>query len=188
MQTHPKLGNLVGSKIGGRLSIRHHAMRALILFLVGVLVSGCQDCHTPALTQLPPTQADIAHERFLVMEASLRYMFDKYPDDKVHPHFSAYVLDRGEFSNELVEAFRGYKPAVTASVETVMSDSYVLVDKATRLPVKGWSVEVRELQGDRAVAFVTWITANTGGGGHAIQLRRQDGQWVVESEKVEWNA
>ena len=161
-------------------------MRAVLpLLAVVILVSGCQQPSHLGVTPLPQASSTTAHDRFLVMEVSLRYLFDKFPDNGPSPHFSAYVLETGEFTSELVEAFRGYRPTVTASIE-VVSDSGEALDKATGRPVRLWSVEVRELRGDRATAFVTWHYANLAAGGHTVQLQRQDGRWVVTSEKMDW--
>src|SRR6266446_6245054 len=58
-------------------------------------------------------------ERYHVMEAALRYMLKAHSSHGVErDYYSAYVLPKdGEFTPELVVAFAGYKPPVTADIE-----------------------------------------------------------------------
>ena len=60
-------------------------------------------------------------------------------------YYSAYVLPKdGEFTSELVAAFAGYKPPVTASIKVVTGKGEAR-DKATGKRVKLWSGKVTEI-------------------------------------------
>ena len=45
---------------------------------------------------------------------------------------------------------------------------------------------IRKIHGDHAIAYVSWYSGNLAAGGHTIHLRRKDGNWIVESEKLDW--
>lgn len=132
------------------------------------------------------TVAAALPDRYYVAEAALRYMLDRHSQSGSERDFySAYIIEKGEFTAELVESFRNYHPPVTTNIE-VSTESGGAVDKATGKPVKLWSVKVQEVHGDRAIAGVGWYSGNLAAGGHTIKLKRKSGKWVVTSETMNW--
>jgi len=161
-------------------------MRAVIIVFVASLASVVHGQSSNALGNLPPPSKTLP-ERYYVMEAALRYMLitPSSQGGKTNP-FSAYVLPKdGEFTPELVAAFAGSKPQVTAAIG-VVSDEKGARDKATGQPVMLWSAKITKMSGDAATAYVSWYSAPLGGGGHTLRLRHKAGKWIVESEKSEW--
>lgn len=152
----------------------------LAIVLIALSVIGCGHAAPPQRLALP--------DRYFVAEAALRYMFDQ------HSHYSderdgrtCYVIKRGEFTEPLLASFAGYKPTVTATTNLQVSkDTGLTTDKATGKAAKLWTVEVREMHGVSAIAYVTWYSSGLAAGGHTIYLRRKDGKWVVVSEKTDW--
>lgn len=152
-----------------------------IFIVIGMAILALVGC--VATPQSPQASAS---DRCHIAEAALRHLLDEHSDSGAErDHFSAYVIERGEFTAELVAALRGHRPPVVADIE-VSIESGQAIDKATGKPVKKWSVGIRKLHGDRAIAYVTWYSGNLAAGGHTIHLRRKDGRWIVASEKMEW--
>jgi hypothetical protein len=113
-------------------------------------------------------------------------MFDKHaPQGERRDFYSAYVLNGREFTSQLVAAFREHKPVVTAGIR-VSTRSGTARDAVTGKRVKLWSVKSGEPQGDEATAYVSWYVAPLGAAGYTLHLRRRDGKWTVESEKMDW--
>ena len=152
------------------------ALRLLANICILMLV-GC--------ARTPHHSAD--YDRYRVEEAALRYLMDAqsaYGDER--DHYSAYVIQQGQYTSQLLAAFDDYKPRVVADMQ-VSTMRGVAVDKATGKPVKLWSVRVIELEGDRATAGVSWSTGNVGAGRYTLHLlRRKVGRWMVDSEKMDW--
>lgn len=136
--------------------------------------------------QTPPPYHSASTDRYQIAEAALRYLMDAHSSHGVESdHYSAYVIQRGEFTSQLPSAFANYKPRVAANIQ-VSTESGAAVDKATGKPVKLWSVRVIEIRDDRATAGVSWYSGSLAAGGHTLHLRRKDGRWIVESEKMDW--
>ena len=151
----------------------HHFITIGFLFLTLV---GCGRAPTVQHASLP--------ERYYVMEAALRYMFDQSASfGKEREVESAYVIERGEFSSEFVSAFKGYKPTVTDSID-VSTERGMALDKATDKPVKLWSVKIGEMNGDHATAYVDWYSSREAAAGYRIQLLKKGGRWIVDSAKM----
>jgi hypothetical protein len=163
-------------------------MRAVIITFVASLacIAQAQSSNAPACQPVAAIPKTLP-ERYYVLEAALRYMLNAHSSHGVErDHYSAYVLPKdGEFTPDLVAAFAGYKPPVTASIKVVTGKGEAR-DKATGKRVKLWSVKVTEIHGDRATAYVSWYVAPLGAGGHTLQLWRKDGKWIVESENMDW--
>lgn len=125
-------------------------------------------------------------DRFYIAEAALRYMLDQDSSSSTsRDYYSAYVIDGGEFTPELVKAFSGYKPTVTADIQ-VSTEKGVAIDKATGKHVKLWSVKIREINGSHATAYVSYYVGSEEAGGFTIHLQRSNGKWIVESQKMDW--
>ena len=158
-----------------------HAMRVfLTIVLIALSVIRHGRAEPPQRLKLP--------DRYFVAEAALRYMFYQHShngderDGRI-----CYVIKRGEFTEPLVASFAGYKPTVTATTNLQVSkDTGLATDKATGKAAKLWTVEVRDMRGDSAIAYVSWYSSRHAAGGHTIYLRRKDGRWVVESERQDW--
>jgi hypothetical protein len=113
-------------------------------------------------------------------------MFDKYaPQGERRDFYSAYVFNGRGFTSQLVAAFRDHMPVVTAGIR-ISTKSGEARNAKTGKRVKLWSVRTDEPQGDEATAYVSWYVATLGGAGHTLHLRRNDGKWIVESEKMDW--
>jgi len=152
-------------------------MRTLVITLL-LTLTGCAPASLQHTTSLP--------DRYYVAEAALHYMLDSHSKSGSERDFySAYVLEQGEFTAELLKSFPNYHPPVSTSIE-VSTESGGAVDKATGKPVKLWSVKVQEVRGERATAYVSWYSGNLAAGGHTIKLSRKNGKWVVTSEKMNW--
>ncbi len=144
--------------------------------MFAIIVGGC---HRAA----PPNSPT---ERFQVAECALRYMLQKYSAGPGQTNEnSAYVLAPGEFAPRLVAAFAGFKPMVTTNIQ-ISTDSGLARNKATGALVKIWNVEVREVNWDNAIAYVSWYEGNLAAGGHTVRLHRKDGRWSVISESMDW--
>jgi predicted small lipoprotein YifL len=149
-----------------------------VTLLLALSVAGCG--------RTPPLQSTSLPDRYYVAEAALHYLLDMHSGHGIErDHYSAYVLEQGEFTSELLASFPNYKPTVTTNIQ-VSTDSGEALDKATRKPVKLWAVKVREIHGERAVAYVSWFSGSEAAGGATIHLRRKDGRWIIESEKKDW--
>jgi len=152
----------------------------LAIVLITLSVIGCG-------RPVPPQRAALP-DRYFVAEAALHYMFDQHSryigerDGRL-----CYVIKRGEFTEPLLASFAGYTPTVTATTNLQISkDTGLAIDKATGKAVKSWTVEVREIQGDSAIAYVSWYSSGLAAGGHTIYLKRKNNKWVVVSEKMDW--
>ena len=111
---------------------------------------------------------------------------DKFSSDGVdRDYYSAYVIENGEFTAQLVAAFADYKPKVVMNIQ-ISNDKGEARNKATGKLVQLCSVKVHEIKGNNATVYVTWYSAPEGAGGHTIQLQKKDGKWTVESEKMDW--
>jgi len=97
--------------------------------------------------------------------------------------YSAYVIEGGEFTAQLIAAFPEYKPSVRGDIKVSVVDGGA-VDKATGKPVKIWSVSIGKIQGNHATASVSWYSGTMAAGSHTVNLRKEDGRWIVESEQM----
>jgi hypothetical protein len=95
--------------IGSILGKAFRLMRPLILIaLIAAAVIGC--------TRKPQAIHPAGSNRYQVAEAALCHMMDEYSrsDGK---DWSAYVIDGGEFTPQLVAAFANYSPKVIANIQ-----------------------------------------------------------------------
>lgn len=145
------------------------------LSLACLVFAGC--------ARMPQPKPSIASDRYQAAEASLRYMMDAHSGKgKECEYYSAYAIESGEFTTQLLAAFADYKPKVIAD-DQVSTNSGAALDKVTGKPVKIWSVEVLDLHDDRATAKVTWYVGNLGAGSDTLHLRRKNDKWIVESRE-----
>jgi len=152
------------------------------IFLIALLAIGCGRTTSPKQATLP--------DRYYVAEAALHYMCDLHSASaNERTNGICYNIDGGEFTQQLLASFSGYKPTVTATTNfEVLKETGGILDKATGKGLKLWKVEVREIHGDSATAYVSWHSSGLAAGGNTIQLKRKDNKWVVVSEKTIWIA
>jgi hypothetical protein len=159
--------------------------RSIFVLFCLLLVPACSYTLTGgrAVQKSQPARDD----RYQVAEAALRYLMDSHSG---HGHgegdCSAYVVDGGEFTPQLLTAFADYQPPVVANVQLSQNAVGAVIDKATGKRVKAWSVKVEGINGVYATAGVTWHSGNLAAGGHTLRLHRKNGHWIVVSEKMDW--
>jgi hypothetical protein len=125
-------------------------------------------------------------EQYYVTEAALRYELGKHSSlEGECERYSGYVLDCGEFTNDLVGALTGYTPPFTPDAMMADNGGGDLVDRATGKHIKLWRVTIEELHRNVAKAYVFWICAGFrfGDGSYTLMLRRNGGCWQVTSER-----
>lgn len=157
-------------------------MRAFV-YVLGILIvfAGCAG---------PPREGTDGSkpERYSVTEAALRYELGKastLPGES--DAYSGYILDCGEFTEELLASFRGFRPPVIADALMVSDASgEEPLDKSTGKHIKVWSVDIKEFRRNFAKVYVFWSSGGPklGGGGYTLELRQKKGQWRVVSEKL----
>jgi hypothetical protein len=156
----------------------------LFILTLSALTVGCG-----RVTQSKPVsrlEKIVRSDKFLVAESALHYMLDKYSGYGTNrDYYSAYEVDGGNFTAQLVSDFAGYKPVVRSDIQVSM-DSGEARDSATGKRVKLWRVAVEEIHDDRAEAHVSWYVAPEGAAGYTIRLQRRNGGWIVESEVMNW--
>jgi hypothetical protein len=120
------------------------------------------------------------------MEAALRYELGRHAANGAERDvYSGYILDCDEFTQDLVRAFRGCVPPVLADALATTTDTgQEILDRSTGKHVKVWRVDIPELRGNVATAYVFW---NSGGprfgcGSYTLRLQRKDASWQVVSE------
>jgi hypothetical protein len=122
--------------------------------------------------------------QYYVTEAALRYELGQHSADQAErDRYSGYILDCGEFTDDLVGALSGYTPPVI--VNAMMADNGGdLIDSATGKHIKVWKVRVEELHRNVAKAYVFWTCTGFrfGSGSHTVMLQRKQGCWQVTSE------
>jgi hypothetical protein len=152
----------------------------LTIVLIVLAVAGCGRAVPPQHVALP--------DRYFVAEAALHYMCDQHSSSASEQDgHICYVIKKTEYAEQLLSSFSGYNPnfATTTNIET-SADTGLSVDKTTGKAIKFWTVEVNEIHGDNAIAYVSWYSSRQGAGGHTIYLKRNNNKWVVVSEKMDW--
>jgi len=164
-------------------------MLSMKAFLAPVLaVTGLVGCSHPRQTQQrqpqpwPPSAS--LPDRYFVSEAALQYMFEQFAQDKAPGRFRAYVLNGEEFTSELVAAFQAHRPVVVARVHLPPNTGRAC-DPVAGGWVRKWTVRCREIRDDEATVRVTWYLSPLASAAYTLYLRRTDGRWRVESEKLE---
>jgi hypothetical protein len=177
----------VAAQENSPLLVDPDSVQGVVRKVYGVIESWCRNGSDSAKKEgLGQPQHASLPDRYYIEEAALRYMLDKHSRSPAErASCSAYVLEQGEFTSQLLASFQHYKPIVTTNIQ-FSTDSGMALDKATGKRVKLWSVEIREIDGDVAVAHVTWYSGRRAAGGHTIELRRKQGIWVVQSERKDW--
>jgi hypothetical protein len=152
-------------------------MRILIIIcIITTAVAGC----SPKPQMIRPALSD----RYQVAEAALHHMMDEYSFADARD-YSAYAIDGGDLTSQLVAAFANYKPKVIGNIQIKIWPNGVATDKATGKRVELWKVENVAIQGNRATANVLAYQSSLGAEYYTVHLQRKDGKWVVESETLD---
>ncbi|HTV41762.1 MAG TPA: hypothetical protein VMF08_14365 [Candidatus Sulfotelmatobacter sp.] len=128
----------------------------------------------------------ITSERYQVAEAALRHVMDEYSASSAErAAYSAYALDGGEFTLQLVIAFSGYKPKVEANIQIQFAPNGVPTNKADGKSVELWTVENIKIHDDHATANVQVYQSSEGMEYYTVRLRHLNGKWVFESKTLD---
>ena len=125
-------------------------------------------------------------EQYYVTEAALRYELGKHPSiEGERERYSGYVLDCGEFTDDLMGALTGYTPPFTPNATMADNGGGDLVNSATGKHIKLWRVTIEDLHRDVAKAYVFWtcVGFRFGNGGYTLVLHRKGGCWQVTSAR-----
>jgi hypothetical protein len=150
-------------------------MRSLIIIcLISMVIAGCD--------QKPQAVRSAGSDRYQVAEAALRSLMLPDPSSS----FSAYAVDGGEFTSQLVASFVDYKPKVVGNIQIQLDPKNgVAIDKSTGKAVELWKVSDVEIRGDTASAKVYAHQSYQGAEWYTVHLRHTDGKWVVESNTLD---
>lgn len=146
----------------------------VVISLLALFSTGCSNSADPA-------QEATDSERLQVAETALRYMIDKSAKSDTGKFFE-YVIEDGEFTKQLVEAFAGHTPQVVSDVHVNTSGEEAVDVAGNR--VKLWAVSVVDVRPERAVANVKWTAGKLEASSLTLKLRKNDNGWFVESEML----
>jgi hypothetical protein len=154
---------------------------SVVITLLMLSIVGCTRSSRPKRQALP--------EGYYVVQSALSYAFEESSGaGAARDYFSAYLLDGGEFTDQLVVAFADYKPTVRRYTQTTTAGAAVQ-EKATSNRVKLWKVEIKQIHEAHATATVGWQVFRPGfprgWDNDIIELRREGGKWIVESARHE---
>lgn len=158
-------------------------LAATMLMLLAVL--GCKGTE-PVAKGRSASRSSTLPDRYYVTETALRYMLNMHSRQPAErDYYGAYFIDSEEFESPLVRALGDYTPPVDQSVKVVGDDQGELFIRSTGKHVKVWRVQITEMRRKFARAYVFWNGGGKvlGSGSYTLTLRRNGGQWQVESEQ-----
>lgn len=135
----------------------------------------------------PGSNATEMSDRYLVAEAVLQYMLEKYLAPNEY-RFGGNVIEAGDFTTRLVRKFRDYKPGYKPRANSTIFRSSLgedPIDGESGKLYRFWFVGVdgNAIEGERATAGAGYSDSPRSITGLLLSLRKISGRWVVESEK-----